>query len=137
MVPGNPNRSRCSGKFVRQGVFTATAPNGQGLLHVAKKKNGIVTHLPIIQNQLFQMPVLSSAHLLPSCLPNPIYIFWGYVYLAPSSDFQGYLPQQKWRHAQKDLIHHNKMVNQKFECTLSQQSLVQMFYKTFISKMHT
>jgi len=52
--PGNPNRMRCSGMLVRKNFFTATAPNrapnwqAQGLLHVAEKKNGIVSHLPVV-----------------------------------------------------------------------------------------
>jgi hypothetical protein len=38
----------CSGMFVRKWLFTATAPDGQGLLHIAAKKNGIVSHLPVV-----------------------------------------------------------------------------------------
>jgi hypothetical protein len=48
LVPGPPTRARCSGMFVRKMFFTATAPDGQGLLHVAAKKNGIITHLPVV-----------------------------------------------------------------------------------------
>jgi hypothetical protein len=48
VVPGPANRHRCSGTLLRESLYTATAPDAQGLLHVAVKKNGIVTHLPII-----------------------------------------------------------------------------------------
>lgn len=48
VVPGPPTRGRCSGMFVRKSFFTATAPDAQGLLHVAAKKNGIITHLPVV-----------------------------------------------------------------------------------------
>lgn len=48
VVPGPPNRERCSGMFVRKSLYMATAPDGQGLLHVAAKKNGIVAHLPVV-----------------------------------------------------------------------------------------
>jgi hypothetical protein len=47
-VPEFQTRARCSGMLVRKSLFTATAPDGQGLLHVAEKKNGIVRHLPIV-----------------------------------------------------------------------------------------
>jgi len=47
-VPGPPTRDRCSGMFVRKSLFTATAPNRQGLLHIAERKNGIVRHLPVV-----------------------------------------------------------------------------------------
>jgi hypothetical protein len=33
---------------VRKSLYMATAPDGQGLLHVAAKKNGIVAHLPVV-----------------------------------------------------------------------------------------
>jgi len=46
--PGDPDRLRCSGMFVRKSLFTATAPDMSGLLHVAERKNGIVTHLPVV-----------------------------------------------------------------------------------------
>ena len=48
VVPDNPNRDRYSGMFVRKNYFTATAPDAQGLLHVAAKKNGIISHLPVV-----------------------------------------------------------------------------------------
>lgn len=48
VVPGAPNRHRCSGMFVRKSLYAATAPDGQGLLYVAAKKNGIVAHLPVV-----------------------------------------------------------------------------------------
>lgn len=48
VVPGVPNRDKCSGMFVRKSFFTATAPNAEALLYVAEKKNGIVTHLPVL-----------------------------------------------------------------------------------------
>ena len=48
VVPGPPGRERCSGMFVRKSLYVATAPDGQGLLHVAGKKNGIVAHLPVV-----------------------------------------------------------------------------------------
>jgi hypothetical protein len=46
-APGPPTRDRCSGMFVRKSLFTATAPNRQGLLHVSEK-NGIARHLPVV-----------------------------------------------------------------------------------------
>ena len=48
VVLGPSNRYRCSGMFVRKSLFTATAPDVQRLLHVAEKKNGIITHLPVV-----------------------------------------------------------------------------------------
>jgi hypothetical protein len=48
VVNNNPNRERCSGMFIRTILFTATAPDGQGLLHIAARKNGIVSHIPVV-----------------------------------------------------------------------------------------
>jgi hypothetical protein len=48
VVPGPINRERCSGMLLRRSLYTATAPDALGLLHTAVKKNGIVTHLPVL-----------------------------------------------------------------------------------------
>jgi len=48
VIAGPPSRERCSGMFVRKSLYVATALDGQGLLHVAGKKNGIVAHLPVV-----------------------------------------------------------------------------------------
>jgi hypothetical protein len=42
------DRLRCSGMHLRQELFTATAPNGEGMLYVAVKKNGVVASLPVV-----------------------------------------------------------------------------------------
>lgn len=39
---------RLSGMSLRQLSFTATAPDGSGDLHVADKKNGVVSRLPVV-----------------------------------------------------------------------------------------
>jgi hypothetical protein len=39
---------RLSGMSLRRRLFTATAPDGNGELHIAKKKNGIVERLPVV-----------------------------------------------------------------------------------------
>jgi hypothetical protein len=39
---------RLSGMSLRRRLFTVTAPDGNGELHIAQKKNGIVGRLPVI-----------------------------------------------------------------------------------------
>ena len=42
------NQTRCSGMFLRTALFTATAPDGAGVLFVAVKKNGVVRQLTVV-----------------------------------------------------------------------------------------
>jgi hypothetical protein len=45
----DPNAMRLSGMSLRMQSFTATAPDGgSGHLHLADKRNGIVTRLPVV-----------------------------------------------------------------------------------------
>lgn len=39
---------RCSGRFLRQALFTATSPNGQGILYISDKKTGVTKPLPAV-----------------------------------------------------------------------------------------
>jgi hypothetical protein len=39
---------RCSGMFLRQALFTATSPNGQGELYISDKKTGVTRPLPAV-----------------------------------------------------------------------------------------
>ena len=43
------NWIRCSGMFLRKTLFTATAPDGEGVLFVAMKRNGVTSQLPVVQ----------------------------------------------------------------------------------------
>ena len=49
ITPGvGANQLRCSGMFLRQALFTATNPNGQGILYISDKK----TVWPYIRNMI-------------------------------------------------------------------------------------
>lgn len=39
---------RCSGIFLRDTLFTATSPNGKGILYISDKKTGVTKPLPAI-----------------------------------------------------------------------------------------
>ncbi len=39
---------RCSGMFLRHSLFTATSPNGQGILYISNKKTGVTKPLPAV-----------------------------------------------------------------------------------------
>ena len=45
--PDMPGLQRLSGLAIRNHLYFATAP-GNNMLYVAKKKNGIVTQLPVV-----------------------------------------------------------------------------------------
>lgn len=47
ITPDGPGLNRLSGNAMRNHLYFATAP-GNGLLYVAKKKNGIVSQLPVV-----------------------------------------------------------------------------------------
>ncbi|KAK6826329.1 hypothetical protein RU639_005674 [Aspergillus parasiticus] len=47
VTPDAPGLVRLSGEAMRSHLFFATAP-GNGILYVAKKKNGIVSRLPVV-----------------------------------------------------------------------------------------
>ncbi|KAK2803561.1 hypothetical protein FQN51_003323 [Onygenales sp. PD_10] len=49
ITPGNAGiQQRCSGMFLRQNFYTATCPDGNGILYISDKKTGIVSQLPAI-----------------------------------------------------------------------------------------
>ena len=49
ITPGRGgNQARCSGMFLRQTLFTATSPNGQGILYTSDKKTGVTKPLPAV-----------------------------------------------------------------------------------------
>jgi hypothetical protein len=43
----DPDTTRLSGMSIRRYLYTATAPNGAAMLHIAEKKNGFISRIPI------------------------------------------------------------------------------------------
>lgn len=49
VTPGlSSGNLRCSGMLLRDNLFTATAPDDQGLLHIGLKKNGVCFQLSVV-----------------------------------------------------------------------------------------
>ncbi|KAF8466744.1 hypothetical protein BDZ91DRAFT_164217 [Kalaharituber pfeilii] len=40
--------SRCSGMFLRQSLYTGTAPDGRGILYIAATRGGVCSRMPVL-----------------------------------------------------------------------------------------